>query len=141
MIEFKRYGKTVRIANKHWKNFRKRFNPDNAEKRKGDGGFLYKGDFSIEIPCSLCEVFHEVGCERCSFGKFSIISDGEIKEAGCEVFIRKLFKIRYFWTETDKVAWRKDNNLTARKQLKRIQKFMDEIEKEQPPKNIIQLRT
>ena len=131
MIEFKRYGKTVRIANKHWANFRKRFNPDNAEESKKSGTWLCRGDFSIKIPCSLCEAFHEAGCERCSFGKFSIIYDGEMEEAGCEVFIRKLFKSRYFWTEVSMVAWRKDNNIEARKQLNRIQRFMDKIEQEQ----------
>lgn len=131
MIEFKRYGKTVRIGNEHWANFRERFNPDNAKKAKKDRGFVRRGDFLIRIPCSLCKTFFKKKCKRCPFDKFSIRwSDGKLRNPGCNVFIEKLFYLSYFWMERDKVGWKKDDDLAARKQLKRIQKLMDEIEEE-----------
>ena len=118
MIVFKRYGKTVKISNRHWKSLRARFNPNKAE--------TYFDNFQILKDCLLCKE-HEA-CDRCGFGEFAV---GEI--VGCINFFRLLFKGKsVLITENlDKVMWKRRNNALAVEQLNRIQKLMDKIEGEQ----------
>lgn len=118
MIIFKRYGKTVRISNRHWKSLRARFNPDNAKKGKEY--------FIISRYCLLCRE-HE-GCERCGLGVFK---RGEI--SGCAIFLKRLFrnKVAFCASNIDEIWWETKDDSKARQQLKRLQKFMNEIEAQQ----------
>lgn len=125
MIVFKRYGKTVKISNRHWKSLRRRFNPDNAVKSRLDSG-----GFRIWRYCLLCREHH--GCERCGLGVFGK-EGGEEPTRGCAIFLRRLFKnkVAFDAGDVDVVRWHKGNDAEVRRQLKRIQKLMDEIEAQQ----------
>ena len=125
MIEFKRFGKTVRISNRHWESLRVRFNPDNAKKSS-----LVGGGFRIWRYCLLCREHH--GCERCGLNVFRKGTEEEPIN-GCTVFLRRLFKnkVAFDAGDVDVIKWHKGKDNEAHKQLLRIQKLMDEIEKEQ----------
>lgn len=125
MIEFKRFGKTVRISNENWKGLRERFNLDRVKE--------YKVSYIIRTDCPLCEAFRS-NCrskngKACPFNQFSKFED----QVGCRVFFRKLFRDGPVFDDgrKDRIKWDNYDNEAARRQLKRIQKLMDEIEKEQ----------
>ena len=124
MIEFKKYGKTLKIGNKHWKTFRERFNPDNAKK--------YRGRYYIRIECSLCKTFKPSCVSRnrtaCPFYQFEANYG-----VGCVEFFCKLFRNGTYFrkNDVDHISWDEKNDKLARKQLMRIQKLMDEIEAQQ----------
>jgi len=126
MIEFKRFGKTVRISNENWKGLRERFNLNYARR--------YKNTYVIRVDCPLCRIFKPRAQDciskngrTCSFRQFSA---GDV---GCIVFFNKLFRngLLFDGTWRDKILWKAEKDKQVRKQLKRIQKLMDEIEKEQ----------
>lgn len=120
MIVFKKFGKTVRISNRHWKSLRSRFNPDNAKKDNG------QEQFTISRPCLLCHEHED--CERCGF---EVFKRGEI--SGCTIFLKRLLrnKVAFCAGNIDEVWWETRDNDKARRQLKRTQKLMDEIEAQQ----------
>lgn len=70
-------------------------------------------------------------CDTCGLGVFDL-SKGE-GPSGCFMFLKMLFrgKPAFNSENTDLIKWSKRNNDLARIQLKRIQKLMDEVEKEQ----------
>lgn len=128
MIIFKRYGKTLRISNENWKGLRERFNSNYARK--------YKNTYVIRIDCPLCKIFKlhafQVCASKngraCTFKQFS--TPGTI---GCMAFFQKLFRDGPLFDGgwKDKIYWQAELDISVRKQLKRIQKLMDEVEKEQ----------
>lgn len=113
MIVFKKFGYTFKIRNDDWKDLRKRFNPKHAVN--------YGGHWRIKIACSLCERYR--GFVTCPGCPFDILG-----EYGCEIFVDKLFRERKFGAGIRFISWNTENNASARKQLRRIQKMMDEIE-------------
>jgi len=127
MIEFKRYGKTVRISNENWKGLRERFNLNYARR--------YKNTYVIRVACPLCEIFKRYAFQACvsrngrvcSFKQFST---GHI---GCMAFFQKLFRNGppFDGSWKNKISWQAEKDKQVRIQLNRIQKLMDEIEKEQ----------
>lgn len=122
MIVFEKFGKTVRISNRHWQSLRRRFNPDNAEKQSKI--------FIILRECLLCS--KHTGCERCGFSAFEKWKNGT-RFDGCAVFLRRLLKHKPAFDagSLKEVAWYKKDDVRARKQLNKIQKFMDKVEAQQ----------
>lgn len=122
MIVFEKFGKTVRISNRHWKSLRARFNPDNAKK--------HEKQFRILRYCLLCR--EHVGCERCGFYVFEKWTYGT-KIDGCGVFLRRLLRPKpvFYAANIEEVTWDKEHDDLARRQLMKIQKFMDKIEAQQ----------
>ena len=133
MIVFERFGHTFEIPDDDWKILRKRFNIDNAIKE-------YDG-WKIPIPCSLCDK-HDSYCPSCPM--HMKIAKGGIGYApvACSWFFDKLFpRIRRFETYKFSVSWDKKDNTTVCKQLNRMQKIMDEIEKENIKENQHETKT
>ncbi|GAH20404.1 unnamed protein product [marine sediment metagenome] len=121
MIVFERFGHTFRIRNNDWKKLRERFNPKNAVE------YGYKS-VEIEIPCSLCMLYDSGrDCHGCPFSSFG--------HNGCLDFLRKLFREPKFQTGRERLVWNIANNSLVRRQLNRMQKIMDKIEKENQHEN------
>ena len=122
MIVFERFGCTIKLKNKHWKNMRERFNPDNAN--------IKNGYYYIRIRCSLCDEYKNgYYCGLCPFRDFG---HGIY---GCGTFILKILREAKFQTYPKAISWRKEINKSVRRQLKSLNNFMDKIEKENENQN------
>lgn len=118
MIVFEKFGHKVELSNEHWKNIRRRFNPDRAMRRT-------LGIYSIELECSLCKKYKKGWHCRgnCPFERF------EDNKYGCTEFIHKIIgPVLEFGIGTDELSWSETNDERVRLQLKTLNRFMDEIE-------------
>ena len=118
MIVFKKFGKTIKIRNDHWKKLRARFDPENAV--LGDDGC-----YDIERDCPFCDMYLDVECSGCPFEPFG--------RTGCIDFIDMVFPKGQLFESGDctLVWWEEYYDKKARRQLNRLQKMMDKIEAEQ----------
>jgi hypothetical protein len=118
MIIFKKFGKTIKIRNDHWKRLRARYNHENAVLDAKEG--YYK----IRRHCPFCNLY--LGCTGCPFDEFE-------EEYGCLSFFEQLFRggTRFDHGLIDMVTWDEWEDKKARKQLSRLQKMMDKIEASQ----------
>ena len=117
MITFKKFGKTIKIKDSHWKRLRERFNPKNAKLN------VNKGIYKIRIICPFCKLYSDcVGCPLEVFGKY-----------GCFTFFERVFRNGTEFDQTDitTIDWDKCVDKKARNQLIRLQKMMDKIEASQ----------
>lgn len=119
MIVFERFGHTFKIRNDDWKGLRERFNLNNIKP-----GNCY---YNILIPCSLCQRYKNNYCLNCPF---RVLESNHSAKYGCAIFLTKFFEVTKFTTFTDKLSWTKIENEEVRKQLKKLNKIMDKIEKE-----------
>lgn len=120
MITFKRYGKKLKIRNDDWKKLRKRFNPDNAVLDND------LDEYYINVSCSLCDRYQGNLCIECPFDVFSRTM-GILY--GCSIFFGRLFREQQFSTGSDDVSWEIRDDKKTRRQLKRLNEIMDEIER------------
>lgn len=118
MIVFKRYGHTFKIRNDDWENIRERFNPKNAISQSAYSPFI--DHWKIKISCSFCLKYHHFNCEGCPIYEFG----------GCGRFFGKLFRNSKLKIGTSFVRWEKSNDIPARRQIKRLNEIMDNIEKD-----------
>lgn len=119
MIIFRKFGKKVKIPNADWKKLRARFNPHNAI-RKG-------GEYIIEKGCPFCPKYHQGETYKCKGCPLSVFLDGH--KLGCENFLKKLFiSLDFNAGDIAELSWWKENDLSARTQLYKLQVMMDKIE-------------
>ncbi len=106
MIIFKKFGKTIKIRDNHWKRLRARYNPKDAV--FDDENYLYK----IKRNCPFCMRYSE--CAGCPFEVF----DTE----GCITFLERVFPdgTEFESGEISEVTWDESYDKEARKQLNRL---------------------
>lgn len=122
MITFKKFGKTVKIRNDDWRRLRERFNPKNAVY---DGS---EGRYKIRRKCSLCSRYDK--CDGCPLDQFG--------DDGCIFFFAKIFRdgINFEHGNVTRIAWDKEDDKKAKKQLNRLQRMMDKIEASQGEEDV-----
>lgn len=121
MITFEMYGEKLKIRNDDWKKLRKRLNPDNAVLDNE------LGRYCINVSCSLCDRYQDNYCIKCPFNAFEP-APGAALLYGCSVFFGRLFREQRFSVGTSFVSWKIWVDKKARKQLKRLNEIMGEIE-------------
>lgn len=123
MITFKKFGKTIKIANSDWRKIRKRFNPHNA--------LIRGGKYIIKITCPLCKKYRVGRCDGCPFDVFCVLT--WLDTAGCTEFFSQIFssKFKGEMDNTQHVCWQKKDDLEVRKYLYKLQEIMDKIEASQ----------
>ena len=118
MITFKKFGKTIKIRNDDWEKLKERLDVKKAEWNK------FHNVYRIEADCPLCSRHM---CPNCTFYAFKA-EDGIV---GCVQFLRKLLKPMYINPGSYWMAWSRQGNKLARKQLGQLLKMMDKIEASQ----------
>lgn len=120
MIVFERFGFIFRIRDYDWKALRKRYDVKNAKYNPA------WNEWKIKKDCTICLRYET--CRDCPFGCLGKI--------GCLTFFNKIFrKPKLDSSGTDSVMWENKNNTSARRQLKRLNEIMDEIERENKKEN------
>ena len=122
MIVFKRLGKTIKLTNGDWRGIRRRFDLDKAK-------LVDKEFFAIVVPCSLCEKYQSRKplshrCERCPL--YKAISDSH--DDPCFTLMNSFLRNTEFEIIGSMIWWEFEDNENARRQVKRLNKIMDEIE-------------
>ena len=112
MIVFERFGYTFKVKNSDWRKLKERFDPKNATQS------ALSKMWRIHRDCPLC--LRYPGCLGCSF------------EGLCKDFFNRIFRTCKFDAHlATEVSWMHSENFSARRQLNRIQKIMDDIENNQ----------
>lgn len=127
MIVFEKFGYTIKLSNKDWKNIRKRFDLKRALLVK-ENDVDY---FVVGIPCSLCKKYITKGGWNCSDDCPFMKAFGDyFGNFACGELIDSLFNDTEFQVEQDYIRWHKSVNKKARRQIKRLNQIMDKIEEE-----------
>lgn len=125
MITMTRYGKSAKFTNKEWESLRKRYDYGRAKETSGDRK-------EIVIDCLICMTHSCYVCESkviCPFRVWSYLS----LAPACLAFLNRVVggTQDFCSGDVDRISWSLEDDEKVKKQLARIQRFMDRVEEKQ----------
>lgn len=125
MIRFERFGKTIKLTNEDWQGIKKRYDLTKAEYDDETG------EYYIKIPCSLCKKYQDEAYDCSDDCPIMKALGDDSGYYACADLLDSFFKDAKFGSGEEDISWYKSNDKQARRQIKRLNKIMDDIENNQ----------